>query len=103
MNSLLQANIFFFITSVSVVLLTLGLLVIVYYLVGIVRDLRAIVAKVRKAGEGIEQDFEALRMNVREEGTKGKVIVDLVLGFVTQKLTTLLTKRPKSKKPSSEI
>ncbi len=102
MDSLLQADIFFFITSVSVVLLTLSLLVIAYYVAGIARDLRAISAKVRKAGEEIESDFEALRAHLHEEGAKGKMIVDLALGFITKKLASFVTRRPKKKPSSSE-
>ncbi len=102
MSDLVHADIFFFITSVAVVLLTVGVLVVLYYVVGIVRDLRAIVAKVRKAGEEVEQDFEALRANLHSEGAKGKALVDLVLGFATTKLTSWFKKRPKKKSSSSE-
>jgi hypothetical protein len=103
MNSLLQADIFFFITSVAVILLTLALLAIAYYIWLIIYDVRIIVARMRSASDKLERDFDALRAHVHEEGLKSKAIVDLVLGFVTQKLTGLLTKRPKSKKTSSEI
>ncbi len=102
MSTLVQADIFFFITSVAVILLTLGVLVILYYIIGITRDLRDIVARVRKAGESIEQDFEALRANVREEGIKSKALVDIVLGFAMRKLTSMLAKKSKKKSPSSE-
>ena len=103
MNTLMQADIFFFITSVAVVVLSIGVAVLLYYAIHIMRDIRAMVAKVRKAGDEIEQDFESLRMHLHEEGTKGKAIVSLVLGYISKKLTTLVGKRSKKKTPSSEI
>lgn len=99
MSELVHADIFFFITSTAVILITAGILVLLFYIIPIARDIRAMVASIRKASEDVEKDFEALRANVREEGAKGKALIDLGFGFLMRKLTP----RPhRTKKPSAE-
>lgn len=83
MSDILQANIFFFITAVSVLVLSGFVGVLLYYCIGIARDVRAVAAKVRKASDELEQDFETLRAQVKNEGVKLRGIVDLIIGFVT--------------------
>ncbi len=86
MDELLKANIFFFITSLAVLFVTGGVLILFYYLIPIVRDIRDIVRKIRNAGEAVEKDFETLRVNLKEEGSKGKAILDAGLAFVARKM-----------------
>lgn len=105
MNEVVHADIFFFISSLSVICVTIGMIALFYYVIPIARDVRAIVARLRKAGEEVEKDFEALRATLREEGTKGKTILNLVFGFVTRALQPVAPK-PRAKKqspPSSEL
>lgn len=99
MSDLVQADIFFFISSLLVVVVMVGMGLLFYYLVPVARDIREISRKIRKAGEDIEQDFTSLRFALREEGMKGKAITDLVLGFIARKLAP---KRSRSKKVAPE-
>ncbi len=103
MNEVVHADIFFFITSVAVILLTLGLLVLLFYLIPAARDLRVLAAKVRKAGDEVEKDFEDLRANLRAEGSKGKMLVDIVLGWAGHALKAPAARRAKKQPPSSEV
>jgi hypothetical protein len=82
MDELLQTNVFFFITSVAVVVFTLGFLWLLYYLLPLARDARDIAAKFRTATEEIEEDFEALRGTAHEEGARTKALIDVALGFL---------------------
>jgi len=93
----MQADIFFFVTTVSVVLITAVVLWGGYYLVGILRDVRAICARVRKASETVEQDFESLRAQVKTEGMKLRGIVDVLIGFLTYRFGA-----PRKRKKSAE-
>ncbi|HVV39293.1 MAG TPA: hypothetical protein VHD31_03120 [Candidatus Paceibacterota bacterium] len=103
MNEVVHADIFFFITSLAVLCITIGILMVLYYLIPVARDLREIVGKIRKAGDEVEKDFEALRANLREEGTKGKTILNLVFGFLTRTLQPPTKPRTKKQPPSSEL
>ncbi len=104
MSDLVQADIFFFISSILALVVTVGMGLLFYYLVPVARDIREISRKVRKAGEEIEQDFESVRATVREEVVKGKAITDLVLAFIARKLSPP-RRRSKKEAPqeSSEV
>lgn len=106
MTETLHANIFFLITSLAVIIVTAGLVWLLYHVIHIARDIRSIVSKLRKAGDEIEQDFEAmrgdfhnLRANLKEEGTKSKVLVDMVLGTLYKKFAP---RRSKKKSESTD-
>jgi hypothetical protein len=98
MSEVVHADIFFFVTTVAIVLITAAVLVVLYFCVLILRDVRALCAKVRKAGDELERDFEVLRANVKTEGVKLRTIVDMVIGFVTYKFRA----PGKRKKPQPE-
>lgn len=99
MNTLIHADIFFFITSIAVVLLTVVLLIVGYYAVGIARDIRFIVARVREGVTDLEKDFEALRTQAKFEGARVRMLVDLVLGFFEKKFRS----RPKQKREKGPL
>jgi len=82
MNSFLQADIFFFISSLATVVISVGICALLYYLIPLVRDARDIVAKFHTASEEIEADFEKLRESAHEEGAKSKALIDVALGFL---------------------
>lgn len=85
MSDLVHADIFFFITSISVIVLSLLVAVALFYVVKILRDIQAISAKIRKASDELEQDFESLRSAVKGEGVRVKTIFDLFLEFIIAK------------------
>ena len=83
MSELLHADIFFFITAVVVIIIGVGSAVVLYYLVLILRDIRAITKKVRSASDVIEQDFTDLHATLKSEGLRMKHVLDTLLAFVT--------------------
>src|SRR3989344_5374191 len=70
MQSIIQSDIFFFITAISVVVITAGLVVLGVYIWRILRDTREIVGRVKDMSAEVEQDFNRLRADVREEGSE---------------------------------
>lgn len=83
MNETLHANIFFFITSVAVVVVTLMSLVILWYVIVILKEIRAIVSRVRKASENLERDIDFLRGEVKSTSARVVSIVGTVVSFAT--------------------
>lgn len=69
MEPVLEANIFFYITSVAVIVLSVFLSVALYYLALTLRDARAIMRTIRSETEALAGDVDALRANIRESGT----------------------------------
>lgn len=65
MDEILKANVFFFITSIAVFAVTLGLLIVIVYLIRILNDVKAISKSVREKSEDILDDVEALREHLK--------------------------------------
>jgi len=93
MNTLIQADIFFFITAIAVVLGTGAFLVASWYVIQILRDVREISTKAKNAAGKLEVDFEALRTDLKHKGTKVGSIADMILAFIASWIP-----RPKKKK-----
>lgn len=103
MQTLVHADIFFFISTICLVVLTLIVGAALVFAVAIMRDVRKISARMAKASEDIEKDIELLRSAVRAEGTKVKGIADLILGFIIRKLTPKVAKRKKVPDESEDL
>ncbi|MFT5849333.1 MAG: hypothetical protein ACI9H6_000138 [Patiriisocius sp.] len=98
MNEILQANVFFFITSISVVLFTLLLCVAVYQAIRILKSIRRIVDRIDEGSEMIADDMENLRTFVVE----GSLVSQLVGFFLGNRAAFTRTKKRKSKKTETE-
>lgn len=61
MTEVLHANVFFFITTVAVVVFTILACVLVYYLIRIVRSIDRIVARIDEGSEVISEDLASIR------------------------------------------
>lgn len=107
MSETLHANIFFFITSVAVIALTLLWVVILWQVIAILREVRAIAKRMRKASEDIEHDLELLRASVRAGGQRvrslGSVTFDFLLRMLTSNPRRSAPRRPKSPTRDSDI
>lgn len=90
MDSLMQADIFFFITSIAVVIGGLLISIILIYGILIFRDLLAISNKVKHETELIAMDIDEAREAIKKQGTKFSTI----LGF----LSAIFNRAKKTKK-----
>ncbi len=85
MESLIKADIFFFVTTIAVVCLSAACIVISVYLVKILRQIHEISDKVKSETNNIVGDIRDLRAAVREEGSKLKLISELLTQFMPKK------------------
>ncbi len=97
MTELVHADIFFFITAIVVVVVGIGMGVALFYIVLILRDVRAVTRKIRVASDELGRDFEELRATVKDEGARVRTIVELVLRFIMRHVS-----RGRDKKTSHE-
>ena len=81
MEEVLQANIFFFITSVAVILFTLLVCVALFYVIKILRAVRSIVERVDTGSEHIAEDISQLRAYLAE----GSLISQIIGLFIRTK------------------
>ncbi len=85
MNTLIHADIFFFITSIVAVILGILLAVALFYIVLILRDLKHLSDLARKGGEKLAGDLDGLREAAKEEGLKISSIFDFFLAMLIRR------------------
>ncbi|OGZ46636.1 MAG: hypothetical protein A3J54_01205 [Candidatus Ryanbacteria bacterium RIFCSPHIGHO2_02_FULL_45_13b] len=75
MSDILQTNIFFFITAVTVVVVTIAFIVALYYLIRVLKSAQKISEIIEQGLYDLREDVTDVRTIVREEGTKIKHIM----------------------------
>lgn len=101
MNSLIQADIFFFITSIAVIVITLAVLVLLVYGIKIARTISHISESVKKQSDEILTDIHQLRERVKSESMKVSTFWKFVSGFILHRAADAFTSR-KTKKQSKQ-
>lgn len=76
MNTLIHADIFFFITSIFVLILIIAFVIALFFIIPILKDMRHLSRVAREGGDKIAGDIDDIRGVVREEGVKVKSISD---------------------------
>lgn len=95
METLIKADVFFFITSIFVVFLTVGFSIALIYIIPILKDMRHLSALAREKGDELADDLDDIRNAVKEEGMKARSILDYFL--------SLFVKRQKSERKKKEL
>jgi len=93
MENFIKADIFFFITSIAVVISTIGVIVVAVYVVRILRDMKHISKKVSEEGDKIIEDVEYLRETAKAEGMKIKNITDFFINLFARRHKKEKTKK----------
>ncbi len=73
MNTVLQTNIFFIITSVSVVLLVIVIIIALSILITVLLEIKDFVRKSKKEGEEILDDIHGLREEIKIKRTETRL------------------------------
>ncbi len=96
MNELMHADIFFFITTIIVVLFGIVGLILAYYIVGITREVRYIARKVREESDNVSEDIAEIRGKLRESGMRFGGFLRTMASFFVGRIMS----RPKKKSSS---
>lgn len=80
-SSFIHADIFFFVSTVALVLITAALIWALVYVIGILKNVRDITDRAKAEWSDIVVDVRKLRAALRDEGVKWKHVVDLVRNF----------------------
>lgn len=67
MDTLIHADIFFFVTTILVVVLAILAAILVFYVIKIARSVFSITETVRKESENVAEDIKAFRQKVRDD------------------------------------
>lgn len=98
MNNLIHADIFFFITTIAVVILAILVSILIYYIVKIAKNLASITETVRKEGENVAGDIAAFREKVRQDRDNMKGLGGFVRKvFMGESIVRNAVKRVKKK------
>jgi hypothetical protein len=85
METLIHADIFFFITSIFVALLAIGAGAALFFVIPILKDLRYLSKVAREEGDKLAGDIDALRGAVKEEGVRVRSIFDYFLDLLIRR------------------
>jgi hypothetical protein len=75
----LETNIFFYITSVAVVIVTVLVAIGLYYIIGILRNIRDVSDRVRRGSEQFAEDVNEFREAIKEDGATVRHIFALIM------------------------
>lgn len=81
MTEVLQANLFFFITAVAVIVFTIFLCVAMYFVIKILRSVGNITERIDEGSETIAEDIKQLRTYLAE----GSLISQIIGMFIKSK------------------
>ncbi len=68
MESVIHADIFFFVSTIALVLVTIGLVIVIIYVIRILDDMRHISEKVRTEGDSFIDDLHEWRRELKHKG-----------------------------------
>jgi hypothetical protein len=95
MEQIAQSNIFFMVTTVSVIVLTSLFVVVLIQVIRILKKIDTISTKIQQEGENIVADVTALRSNLKE---KGKGALSFIGMLVATAMGAAATKKNTKKK-----
>jgi hypothetical protein len=81
MNELAKSEIFFLVTTIAIVVVSAGLLILFAYALSILREVKEIIEMVRSQTKLISSDVDDLRAKIRREGLGLGKAWDLISGF----------------------
>jgi hypothetical protein len=85
MDTLMHADIFFFVTTIAVVVIALCFIVALFYVIAILNRIKTIAEMVREEATLFREDVHDLREAVKKEGFRLKNMFDFVTSFLGKK------------------
>ena len=86
-NTLIHADIFFFVTTIVVVLVGLALVIALIYLIQILRRIRDVARQLHEEAVLIRSDIKDLRSAVRHDGINIQSAFSFLKKFITKRTT----------------
>ncbi len=85
MDTLIHADIFFLVTTVTIICVGLLALVALYYAIRILHDIDAVSRKARTEAEAVIVDIGEVRQKVKEQGIKVAGMLAFISRFIKKK------------------
>lgn len=94
MTEVLHANVFFFITSIGVIIFSLLLCIVLFHIIKILKSIRMIIERIETGSEIIAEDMTSFR----ESFTRGGILSHLIGIFMGLKSSIKPTKKKRKSK-----
>jgi uncharacterized protein YoxC len=82
MDVIAKSDVFFFITTIAVVCVSVVLIVVLIYAIRILRDVFYVIRLAKQESSLVKDDIDAFRARLTERGAKLGKFVEMVLAFV---------------------
>ena len=76
MESIVKSDIFFFVATITIIIVTVFLVAVLFYIVLILRDVKNISSRIREESKLFSEDLRTLRGNIKNKGVRFKHFVD---------------------------
>ncbi|MDE2019588.1 MAG: hypothetical protein KGJ13_04535 [Patescibacteria group bacterium] len=96
MSSLIHADIFFFVSTIALVVIALLMVIALVYLIGILRRTRNVVAQIDDEASLLREDIRKARARIEAEGFKIKHLLSFLFWALGKKV---MPRAEKGKKP----
>ncbi|MFA6095952.1 MAG: hypothetical protein WC767_03890 [Candidatus Paceibacterota bacterium] len=80
-ESLIHADIFFFISTIALGIISIAIIICSVYIIRTLSDIRFIISRWKEENEYLIRDARAFRDAVRSEGIRWKYIADKITAF----------------------
>ena len=100
MNTIIHADIFFFITSIAVAIFSVAAIIILYYVIRLMQHIEYIAQKIRLESDNVSEDIAAIRERLKEGESKVFSMMGKMFTFFIGK--AMNKKRKGAKKEDSE-
>ncbi|PJE64347.1 MAG: hypothetical protein COU90_02755 [Candidatus Ryanbacteria bacterium CG10_big_fil_rev_8_21_14_0_10_43_42] len=102
MESIVKADIFFFVTTIALVLFSVAFLILLYYIIRIIRNAAYISRLIVSETEQIKSDVSEARAYVREEAVKMGYFIGFIKALMKEPKTALAAKKKRATKPKKD-
>ena len=93
MDSFIKADIFFFVTTIAVALVSLVFTVALFYIIGILKDIKYISRKAKEEADLLSADIDDLREHVRDRGATMASTFDFLKNVVKRRMGSTSKKK----------
>jgi formate-dependent nitrite reductase membrane component NrfD len=99
MAEIAKSDLFFFITTMAVIVLSITILVLLVYVFIIIRDIKSVVHRVKEESDGVLGDIRDLRLKIKESSGVASYTA-AVFSFLKK---AFFVKRSRSKKHKERV
>ena len=85
MDSIIHADIFFLVSTVTIIVISIGLVIALIYIIRILKNVTYVSSKVKEETDEILSDVKTLRGHIKAEGFKVKYITAFLSGIFKRK------------------